>query len=366
MRLLDRYLLRELLLPLAVCVGGFLIFWIAFDLFAELPDFQRNGLGWGAILQYYLLTTPQLLSFILPAALLLALLYALTQHARHHELTAMRAAGISVWRLCLPYFAVGAALSVLLLGVNEYVVPATDDRAEAVRAGGDTQRVEVTHLGLDNPTEHRYWQIGAFHLVTGEMRQPQVSWRGADGEWWLFAARAWFTNGVWAFADARTFHRPPGASYQVPVTDAPLLVMTNFTESPELFRAEHRISSRLRSFKSRKTDIPVADLLAYFQRNPDLPARDHARLHTMLHGRLASPWTCLVVVLIAVPFGAPAGRRNVFVGVAGSIFLCFGYLFLQQSSLALGTGGFLPPWVAAWLPNVMFAGTGAWLIHRLR
>jgi lipopolysaccharide export LptBFGC system permease protein LptF len=44
MRLLDRYFLRELLIPLGYCLGGFLVFWIAFDVFARLNDFQKDGL----------------------------------------------------------------------------------------------------------------------------------------------------------------------------------------------------------------------------------------------------------------------------------------------------------------------------------
>lgn len=368
MRLIDRYLLRELLLPLGLCLGGFLTFWIAFDLFAELPSFQRDGLGWGDILQYYLLLVPQLLPLILPAALLLALLYALTQHARHHELTAMRAAGVSVWRLGAPYFAAGFVLSLALLAVNEGVTPRTDDLAEAVVSGRQDGRADAVNLGFVNAPARRDWHIPAFDLRTAEMRGPglQVHWHAPEGEWWLFAGGARHENGAWTFTDVRTFHRPVNAGFQMPVTVTPELTMTNFTETPDAFRAEHRISSRLRAFRSRKTDVPAADLMEYFRRNPELTPRDNARLRTMLHGRLASPWTCLVVVLIALPFGARAGRRNMFVGVAGSIFIGFAYLFLKQSSLALGGGGLLPPWLAAWLPNAIFAAAGVWLIRRLR
>src|SRR5438093_13280022 len=98
MRLLDRYLLRELLIPLGFCLGGFLIFWISFDLFSSLKELQDHKLHAGDIIAYYLAKTPEFLVLVLPVALLLALLYTLTNHARHHELTAIRAAGISWWR----------------------------------------------------------------------------------------------------------------------------------------------------------------------------------------------------------------------------------------------------------------------------
>src|SRR5664279_6549748 len=107
MRLLNRYLLRELLVPLGYCLCGFLIFWITADLFVKLGDFQRQGLEARDIAEYYLLSLPEFLTLVLPIALLLALLYALTNHARHQENTAIRAAGVSMWRLSVPYLGVG-------------------------------------------------------------------------------------------------------------------------------------------------------------------------------------------------------------------------------------------------------------------
>jgi lipopolysaccharide export system permease protein len=85
-----------------------------------------------------------------------------------------------------------------------------------------------------------------------------------------------------------------------------------------------------------------------------------------VEGRLAAPWTCLVVVLIAIPFGAATGRRNVFVGVGSTLLICFTYFVLQQFGLALGTGGHLPAWLAAWFPNITFGTIGLFLASRFR
>jgi lipopolysaccharide export system permease protein len=74
----------------------------------------------------------------------------------------------------------------------------------------------------------------------------------------------------------------------------------------------------------------------------------------------------LVVVLVAIPFGAPSGRRNLFFGVAGSIFIGFAYFILQRVSVALGMNGQLPGWLAAWLPNLLFAAAGIILTSRVR
>src|SRR3954464_14736975 len=83
MRLLDRYLLRELLVPLGYCLSGFLLLWVVQDLMNEMNNFQNANMRSGDVLEYYLVMMPEFLVLVLPMALLLALLYALTNHARH-------------------------------------------------------------------------------------------------------------------------------------------------------------------------------------------------------------------------------------------------------------------------------------------
>jgi lipopolysaccharide export system permease protein len=73
-----------------------------------------------------------------------------------------------------------------------------------------------------------------------------------------------------------------------------------------------------------------------------------------------------VVVLIALPFGVVSGRRNVYVGVASSIFICLIYITLQQVGLVLGTSGRVEPWLAAWFPNLGFGLVGVALTLRIR
>ena len=113
-------------------------------------------------------------------------------------------------------------------------------------------------------------------------------------------------------------------------------------------------------------DIPLTELWAFMQNNPDLSRDDENAVQTKFYGRLAAPWTCFVVVLMAIPFGAPSGRRNLFFGVAGSIFIGFTYFVLQKVSLALGHNGQLPGWLAAWLPNWLFGAAGLLLTARVR
>ena len=374
MRLLDRYLLRELLIPLGYCLIGFLIFWAAFDLFSELNDLQEHKMRAGDIIQYYAVRTPEFLVTVLPIALLLSLLYTLTNLARSHEITAIRAAGISLWRLCLPFFGVGLIASGLLFVLNEYFVPDASDWADQIRnrriakSAGALPGNFVRNLGFTNARDGRTWQIGLYNVQTGEMTNPQVIYTLPDGSRkWLVADRALLIKGVWTFYQAREFRETTNTlAPLVPDLQTNLLPRPLFTETREQIQSEINISKGLSLRGKNKADIPVSQLLDYLRLHPRPSRSDQFWLHTKLEGRLAAPWTCLVVVLIAIPFGAATGRRNVFVGVGSTLLICFTYFVLQQFGLALGTGGHLPAWLAAWFPNIAFGAVGLFLAARFR
>src|SRR5690348_7803736 len=159
MRLLDRYLFRELLAPLAICLAGFLIFWISFSLFNDLQKLQDAKLHLLDVIEYSIALTPDFLVTAIPVALLLALLYALTHHSRHNEITAMRAAGVSLWRICIPYFVVGFFASAVLFALNEFAVPRGADWADQILnryvQKNDVVKNKQQILGFQNDRAHR-------------------------------------------------------------------------------------------------------------------------------------------------------------------------------------------------------------------
>jgi lipopolysaccharide export LptBFGC system permease protein LptF len=478
MRLLDRYLLRELLMPLAVCLSGFTLFWVAFDLLGELDRFRQAGLGVSGIGFYYLVGLPELLNTILPVALLLALLYTLTAHSRHNEITAMRAAGISLWRIILPYFAIGLLASGFLYWLSEKVAPDSRERQERLLEGSAAASTDGPDwrgpLNFDNQPARRSWSIGGFDLRSGALRNIRLLLpvgEGARRE--VTVASALWTNGDWRLAGVseRLWRRqddPSPATRETAFTPLPRIPATNlvvawpggsfavsnavvrtnlvfsdpalrlqwnaasydprtaeirglvlqepldkgaqrqfladgavwdsegwrFTngneyifrnnrdreplwmpsmerlpetdESPEILRSEFRVAGFNRVRALKKPELTVRQILDYQRLHPDLRPDMRAWLETQLHARVAAPWTCLVVVFIAVPFAAPSGRRNLFFGVAGSIGLAFIYFVVQRVGFALGQNGAVAPWIGAWLPNAAFTLAGLILTARVR
>jgi len=372
MRLLDRYLLRGLLIPLGYCLGGFLVFWTSFDLLGELDNFQRRHLWARDVAEYYLVKAPETLVTVTPLGLLLAMLYTLTNHARHQELTAMRAAGQSLWRLALPYLMVGLALTLGLFALNEFAVPDSNTAAERIlvrrqseRASQPTADLQL-NLTFNNERDGRIWHIDAYSPKTGLMRKPTVRWRLPDGSTRLISAQQGvYRNHAWVFSGVNELLYLHTNSLPLR-SETNHLVLAELTETPAQIKSEIKFAGLSNMKAAKRPRLSLRELLDYQQLHPQLNPEGRAKLQTQFHGRLAEPWTCLVVVLIAIPFGASAGRRSVFVGVASSIFIAFAYFIMMRFLLALGTGGYVEPWAAAWLPNLLFALAGIWLTQRVR
>ena len=370
MRILDRYVLRELLIPFGYCLGGFWIFWAAFDLFMELAEFQRNNCTASDVAQFYALRTPEMVVMVLPIAFLLALLYALTDMARHHELTAIRAAGVSLWRISVPYLGLGFVLSLVVFVLNEFYVASNAEAAQLLKhrrqavANATDSKQWKRQWGFTNTRQNRIWYMDAYNLTTSEMLRPHVTWLldgGTKCEIW--AERGIYRDGAWVFYNVQEnmFSITPG-DFNSNITN---IMTIPFSETPAQIRSEIKIGKISDLRDVNRTQLSIQEILGYLRLHPERSEKN-PMLETKLQGRFATPWTCLVVVLIALPFGAPAGRRNVFVGVASSIVICFAYFVIVQLALALGTRGTLPPWLAAWAPNLLFGGTGVALTFRVR
>jgi lipopolysaccharide export system permease protein len=391
MRLLDRYLLRGLCVPLAYCLGGLLVIYVAFDLIFRINAFQEKLLNLGDMAQYYAATLPEILVMpVVPVSLLLALLYALTTHSRHNELTAMRTAGVGLWRLSAPFFAVAIVLGLAVLAMNELLVPPSEERAGEILRRHDPNAISrdwISQLNFFNDGEGRHWQIDKYNRATSEMIAPHIFFPGdhTDGRSrWITADRGIYTNGQWLFfnvvgivssnnesaffnVEDWLLHTPPPTNASPPAGVKPSAVLAiPLSETPAWINSELKVRTLRPEDAAKKPQLSLQEIRAYVRLHPHQEAADRAKLMTQYHCRLAEPFTCLAVVLIALPFGARVGRQNVFAGVASSIFICFGYFFMQRFAMGMGVGEKLPPVLAAWLPNLVFGVTGLVMICRAR
>ncbi|HWC60990.1 MAG TPA: LptF/LptG family permease, partial [Verrucomicrobiae bacterium] len=320
---------------------------------------------------YYFFEIPEFIPLALPISILLAMLYCLTNHARHNEVTAIRAAGVSLGRMCLPYFLAGLFLSILLFAFNEFFAPQAGDKADEILLrridpAAKAERHLVKPLNFINygvGGKGRAWNAAVYNTETFEMTKPLVAWSPTNGPMLLLSANtASWTNGVWVFSGDVTEN-----------LGTTRMLRTNYLEMPEFSETPTEIQSDIKvntfrglNTKTHRADLPLADIVNYLHFHPQPDRKMRNWLFTKLHGRFAGPFTCLVAVIMAIPFSARSGRRNIFVGVAASISIFFAYFVLQQIGLTFGETGWLPSWLGAWFPNLFFGIGGLYLMSKAR
>lgn len=364
MKLLDKYLLRTLLVPLGYCFAAFNLLYIVLDLFGSLDNFVEAGTPVRRIAQYYAYLLPSAFFIIFPISLLLAILYALSSLTKTNELVAMRACGISLIRLTLPIIVIGLVVSVLVAIVNETMAPYcvywTEKFLKAEKHKGSVDVFVAHMLGFVNMPAARDWMIGEFDTRTFRMKDISLTQRHPDGtSEKIQAARGEWLDGRWWFFEVvrQSYDRegnPMGRVRFVPMEE-----MVSVTEKPADFLNEVKDPLENPEFVSARE-------IKHFMRTHSLAPTAQARLLVNLHQRLAMPWTSLVVVFFGIPLGALSGRRGAFIGVLSAIFTFFVFFAMVQFCSALGKKETLDPFVAAWLPNAVFFIAGCVLLYRMR
>jgi LPS export ABC transporter permease LptG len=355
-RLLDRYVLKNFLQAYVYCIIGFTSIWLIFDVSDNISTFVDQSFGLTRVVHYYLTQVPQIFVILLPVSLLLALLFCLGRMSRANEIVSMLTAGVSIPRVLLPLIIVGL-LTVWASTAFNYKLAPHADLARRNLLASERSRKESRIEGqiFRNRTDNRTWFIQSFRRGENTFHNVQVLQQDEHDNIVTnyLAASATYNqaNGSWQLHNVKVVDYDRQGNITREET-SPSLTINNWSETP----------FRLGSANVRAEYLSVPELRDYLHFNADFPKTLLAPFQTHLQYRLALPWTCLVVVLIAAPLGIGYSRRGILSSVAASIILVFSMNFLTHLFLALGEGDRVPAWTAAWMPNLIFAVIGAYLL----
>ncbi|MCG3147892.1 MAG: hypothetical protein PCFJNLEI_01333 [Verrucomicrobiae bacterium] len=358
MRIIDKYLLKEFLLPLLYCFDAFLLLFIVQDLLGNLSDFVQFHAKFSTVVRYYLIVLPEAVVMMLPMALLLAALFCLTNLGKHNELIALRAGGVSLVRLAAPFIGVGIIATVFVFVLHEAFVPQANERTAAFMAElrGRGSRAVVNNFFYKNAGAHRDWYARQFDTRTKTLASVEVHQHRSDGApvMDVFAASAVWTNNQWRFLDAAIYDY---SGAEDAVTRVAETNFAAFTEQPRQLARDGRKPEQLRTRELRRH----IETLQQSRRTYRL-----SEYQVALHYRYAFPVTCLIVIWLAIPLGMRVSKRGALLGVGVALGLVVAFYFLTHITLALGKGGHIAPVLAAWLTNGIFVAVGAVLLWRAR
>lgn len=358
MKLLDRYVLRTFLRAYAYCIAAFISIWLIFDISDNLSTFLDDRVSLPLVTQYYLTQVPQILVILLPVSLLLALLFSLGRMSRTNEIVSMLTAGVSIPRLILPLVGIGFITAVVSGALNYSLAPKAEQTRktffEDVRGSG--REAGISGQIFRNRAEARTWFIQRFRPERNEFVTVQVLQQdereNIKKNYMATSAYYHADKKAWELKLVKIVTYDEGGNI-IDELNAESVLMTEWSETP----------FRLASSTMRAEFLSWSELRDYLRSNADFPPSLLAPFSTHFQYRMALPWTCVIVVFLAAPLAIVFSRRGILSSVAAAIGLVFSMNFLTHLFLALGEGARIPPWAAAWGPNILFASVGALLLY---
>ncbi len=366
--ILERYTLSTFLHPLLFCFVSFFSLWIIMDLLDNLKDFQASKSSLGNVIGFYLGLLPFVYVEIVPVALLLSVLYALTRMSRANEIISMLGAGRSLLQVLQPIFACTVYACVLNLAANYYWAPRAEGNREAIyRAMSEhaADSIMASSIMFRDEQTHRTWFVATFpfSLRSGRERMHGVQIReeNADGKparTILAPTASWAPRAGWRFFNgSEMIYRDGSVAAIRPFPQNKdgqrVLEVPGIEETPW----------SIVSYALRADFMGVPEIVSYLHAHPKAAADKLAPFRTHFWHRFALPWQALALVLVAAPLGVAYSRRGSVGGIAASVFIFFVFMFVNNLFLNLGKGGHLPPWFTVWMPHLLFGSLGLVLFH---
>jgi lipopolysaccharide export system permease protein len=368
MSLFSRYVLKEWAIAFALTIGVIIGILILQSMMDKLPDLIDANAGFGQICFFFALELPTYIPAIMPIAFLVSLLFSLGNLHRNNEIIAMRASGASLLRISRPLWIVGLLLSIFLLYLTSMVVPRAVEQFRtffdnleyaAMEAQVDAREIGLIYnLGYDNRKDGRLWFMNRFSERAWLALGVNVHTRGLDGRESsrISAAEAYYddTQGHWVFVNGRELVIDPESGDPLRTINFKQRAFKDFDEDPALMLALHKKPNELSLNELRR----IIDTM---------PAEENPVVHAYLvrfYALLASPFSCLVIVGIAVPFAVSGVRTNPMIGISKSLGYFAVFYVLISVAAVFGERQIIAPWLAAWLPNLLLLGVAFWLYRR--
>jgi len=354
MRIVDRYIARELVFPFGVALAGFLLMSLGNVLYLRWPDLAEAGATGGEVLRLLLLSAPQQAILGLPFSILVAAAWALNRLGHDSELVALRTCGVSVRRALAPALAVGLLVSGLAYLNSEHLAPWANARAARIvqrlfeRNPVPQMRANVF---LRVPPTYTVY-IGALDARTRTLEKALIYEASPTG----YPAITTAPRGRWT-GDRLTLLN--GTRHEFG-RDGALNTEATFEEATiNLRQALDALVVQGKTFREMTT-AELRTTLDRFSRS----GGSVAEIAVAYHFRFSLPLASFIAVLLAAPLTVRFSRAHSVVGLMLAFVLAFAYSVLMSWSGIMGRTDRLPPLLAAWSPNAVFALFGLALLFR--
>ena len=364
MKILQRYVLKEMLLPCLLCFTVLCFIFMAANLVKMADMIIGRGVPLTQTLYILALVFPTAISWAAPMSLLTGVLIVFGSLSQHNEFRAMKASGVHPLKFMMPPLLLGLALSMVMFVFNDQVGPAA--RFEFRRA---TKKMIMQHpMALIEPG--RFVKISANILflakrVKGNEMKDIVAHEGVDSE-----------NPV------RTIVAESGKIAMDPNTGQLEVLLYNGSVSESQDKGIQSVQFKtykfptmeeddIRNMGKKRKDMTLAELLVEITElfenlsgNVKVNKKDLRGLWVAFHQRIAFSFASLVFMFLGIPIAAIVKRGEVVISFGISMAAMGLYYILFAIAQAIASRGGVPPMICLWFPNILLIGVGVVLLRK--
>ena len=361
MKIFDRYMVRGFLGPFIWCLFLFVVMAVIIDIFSFIEDIVKFKIPLTSIIAFYVYYSPTILIQVIPMAVLLSAIYVLSNLNKHNEIVALKSSGVSLWRILAPLLILGFIISIVTFIINDKVIPVSSKVSNVIRRDelekekhNDKQAKLIESVAIygsgDRIVFARNYDTEKKHLSDIIIHEHDKSQN--------LISKTTAQSGVWT-PDGWRFSKI--IIYKIDNAGR-ILGQPQFINDGII-----PLSEKPRDFANRewRADyMSYKELGKYIKRFKGAETKLIKGLLVDLHYKIAFSFISLIIIMIGVPFALTTTRGGVLIGIGMSIAIGLLYYASIAISIAFGKAGMLPPIVAAWLGNIIFASLGIWLVNK--
>lgn len=355
MGILGRYFSKELLKYLGIFLFGLVFIYLIVDFTQKIDNFIQANVPTRPMLTYFAYKIPYVMVQMVPVAVVLSVIVTLCLMKKNHEITAMKACGLSVVQLSKPVILVSILISITAFLFSELLVPITSSKSNEIWNIEVNKRIQTSFYRRDHiwykSKDSIYW-IRAFDPEKEVMED--MTFYFFDDSFRLIkrvdASKGIWTGSLWKISKGIIQSAVSPSGFDLSKFDE---IRLKIPEGPDAF------------FRTvnRPEEMSYWQLKRYAERIR-LEGYDATRYLVDMNIKLAFPMINLVMILIGIPIALSIKKGGIPLAVFLGVAACFFYLVVFGFSRSLGLSGALPPFLSAWFANVAFFFFGSYLIIR--